>query len=56
MQIIIYNIINKLFMNEVESDLLNLIKEEKKIIFDVGCFRGNFTKNLINKEKKKLSK
>ena len=52
MQKIIYNIINKLFMNEVESDLLNLIKEEKKIIFDVGCFRGNFTKNLINKEKK----
>ena len=56
MQKIIYNIINKLFMNEVESDLLNLIKEENKIIFDVGCFRGNFTKNLINKEKKKLSK
>ena len=52
MQKIIYTIINKLFMNEIESDLLNLIKEENKIIFDVGCFRGNFTKNLINKEKK----
>jgi FkbM family methyltransferase len=52
MQKIIYTIINKLFMNEIESDLLNLIKEENKIIFDGGCFRGNFTKNLIKQEEK----
>ena len=52
MQKIIYTIINKFFMNEIESDLLNLIKEENKIIFDGGCFRGNFTKNLIKQEEK----
>jgi len=52
MQKIIYKIINKLFMNEVENELLNLIKVKEKIIFDVGCFRGNFTQNLIKREEK----
>ena len=52
MQKIIYKIINKLFMNEVEKELLNLIKVEEKIIFDVGCFRGNFTQNFIKCEEK----
>ena len=39
-------------MNEVENELLNLIKVKEKIIFDVGCFRGNFTQNLIKHEEK----
>jgi len=39
-------------MNEVENELLNLIKVKEKIIFDVGCFRGNFTQNLIKREEK----
>ena len=54
MQKLIYNIFNKIFMNEVERELLNYIGEEKnKIIFDVGCFRGNFTRNIIKHESKK---
>ena len=41
-------------MNEVEQELLNYTGEDKnKIIFDVGCFRGNFTKNIIKQESKK---
>ena len=52
MQKIIYKIINKLFMNEVENELLNLINVKEKIIFDVGCFRGNFTNNLIKNEQR----
>ena len=52
MQKIIYKIVNKLFMNEVENELLNLIDVKEKIIFDGGCFRGNFTKNLIKQEEK----
>ena len=41
-------------MNEVEKELLNYFGEEKnKIIFDVGCFRGNFTRNIIKYESKK---
>ena len=39
-------------MNEVESELLDLIDAKEKVIFDVGCFRGNFTKNLIKYEEK----
>lgn len=44
---------NKVFMNEVESELLDLIDVKEKVIFDVGCFRGNFTKNLIEHEERK---
>ena len=55
MEKLIYNIFNKIFMNEVESELLEYISgEENKIIFDVGCFRGNFTKNIIKQESKKI--
>ena len=40
-------------MNEVENEILKYFKkDDKKIIFDVGCYRGNFTKNFINNEKK----
>ena len=53
MQDIIYKIVNKLFMNEVEGELLSLIKNKDKVIFDVGCNQGNFTKNLIKLDKKK---
>ena len=40
-------------MNEVESELLKILGDEKKIIFDIGCYRGNFTKNIIKHEIKK---
>ena len=55
MQKIVYYILDKLFMNKVEVELLNYLKnkEEGKIIFDVGCFKGNFTENIINLESKK---
>ena len=54
MEKLIYNIFNKIFMNEVEPELLNYTGEDKnKIIFDVGCFRGNFTRNIIKQESKK---
>lgn len=54
MEKLIYSIFNKIFMNEVESELLEYFGDEKnKVIFDVGCFRGNFTKNIIKHESKK---
>ena len=52
MQNIIYYLLNKLFMNEVEDEILKYTKKEDKIIFDIGCYRGNFTKNFIKNEKK----
>ena len=39
-------------MNEVEVEILKYLKKGDKIVFDIGCFRGNFTKNFIKNEKK----
>jgi FkbM family methyltransferase len=39
-------------MNEVEDEILKYTKKKDKIIFDIGCYRGNFTKNFIKNEKK----
>ena len=39
-------------MNEVENDILKYFRKRDKIIFDIGCFRGNFTKNFIKNESK----
>ena len=40
-------------MNEIEKEILKYSGNEDKIIFDVGCFRGNFTKNIIKNENKR---
>ena len=55
MQKIVYHLINKFFMNKVDVELLNYLKnkEKDKIIFDVGCFRGSFTESIIKYESKK---
>jgi len=52
MQQTIYYLLNKFFMNEVENDILKYFRKRDKIIFDIGCFRGNFTKNFIKNESK----
>lgn len=52
MEKFIYNIWVKLWMNDIESKLLDLVTGNDKVIFDIGAFRGVFTENLINHEKK----
>ena len=52
MQNVIYYLLNKIFMNEVEDEILKYSKKEDKIVFDIGCYRGGFTKNFIKNEKK----
>ena len=52
MQNTIYYLLNKIFMNEVEDEILKHSKKREKIVFDIGCFRGGFTKNFIKNEKK----
>ena len=52
MQSTIYYLLNKIFMNEVEDEILKYLKKGDKTVFDIGCFRGGFTKNFIKNEKK----
>ena len=56
MQNLIYHVFNKIFMYKVESEILSYIKNDRqKIIFDIGCFSGTFTKNiLLNENKNKI--
>jgi len=52
MQAIIYNLLNRFFMNEIENEIIKFLRRENKIIFDIGCFKGNFTSNFIKREDK----
>ena len=52
MQRLLYYLLNEFSSNEVESDIIEYLKKKDKIVFDVGCFRGTFTKNFIKNEQK----
>ncbi len=51
----LYDLVDKFLMNDftkIISDILNKQKKDYLTIFDVGCFKGNFSRNL----KKKIGK
>ena len=52
MQRLIYSMLNQVFMNKIEHEIFSFLRKKNKIIFDVGCFRGSFTSNLIREENK----
>ena len=46
---LIYNLVDKFLMNDfskVISEKVNAYNKENTTIFDVGCFQGNFSRNL----------
>ena len=45
-------IYHKFFTNEVASEILKYFIKKDKIVFDIGCFRGTFTKSFIKDEQK----
>ena len=46
---LLYYLANYTFQHSFEKKIVKLIKDKKKIvIFDVGCYRGAFTKNIFN--------
>ena len=47
MQNYIYYIVNKFLMNSIEKEIVKYLDKKEKIVFDVGCYRGIFTKKLI---------
>ena len=56
MKALLYYILNYTFP-KLEKDVIKIIKNEKKlVIFDVGCYRGFFTKTILKSIKKKKYK
>ena len=47
MQQFIYNLVNKFLMNSIEDEIIKYLDKNKKNVFDIGCYRGAFTKKLI---------
>ena len=43
-------------MNEIESEILKYTSGNDKTVFDIGCFRGSFTKNFLKNEKNREAK
>ena len=50
---IIYNFVDKFLMNDFTDPIVKILNEDKKkgnlIVFDIGCYRGNFSINLKKK-------
>ena len=54
---LIYNVADFLLQNHKEKEIYKYIKNnQSKTIFDIGSFRGSFTKELIKLEKKEIKK
>ena len=43
---ILYNLIDKFLMNDFNSEIKKQLKGRNLIIFDIGCFNGNFSRKL----------
>ena len=57
MKKLIYYIYDKLLFAQLESKIVNLLKKEKKlVIFDVGCFKGVFSRRILHLIKKRKFK
>ena len=42
-------------MNKNEKEIFNYIKKRKKIIFDVGSFKGKFTEKIIQIDNNRIN-
>ena len=46
---LLYYLANFTLQHSFEKEVINFLKKEKKlIIFDIGCYRGIFTKTILN--------
>ena len=52
MQALIYRLLNKFFMNDIEDEIIKFLRKKDKVVFDIGCFKGNFTSNFIEIDNK----
>ena len=53
---LIYKLVDKFLMNDFSKIISNILNENSKTeltVFDIGCFQGNFSRNLQKEIKKK---
>ena len=49
---LVYNLVDFFFMNNNEKEIFSYIKKDKKkIVFDVGSFKGKFTEKILKIDK-----
>ena len=54
---LLYYMFNYILTHSFEREILKILKNEKKlVIFDVGCYRGVFTKTMLNLVEKRKYK
>ena len=54
---LLYYIANYTLQHSFGKEILKILKNEKKlVIFDVGCYRGTFTKTMLNLVEKRKYK
>ena len=57
MKKLIYYILNYIFLHNLEAKIMKLLKDKKKlVIFDVGCFKGTFSRKILHLIKKRKFK
>lgn len=53
---LVYNLVDFFFMNNNEKEIFSYIKKnKKKIIFDVGSFKGKFTEKILKIDKNSIN-
>jgi len=53
---LVYNLLDLIFMNNNEDEIFkNIKKKKKKVIFDVGSFRGKFTEKILKIDDNRIS-
>ena len=53
---LVYNLVDFFFMNNNEKEILSYIKKnKKKIVFDVGSFKGKFTEKILKIDKNSIN-
>ena len=53
----LYNFVDKYLMNDFSDLIINNLNDkspESLTVFDIGCFKGNFSRSLKNKLKKDI--
>ena len=52
---LVYNLVDFFLMNKNEKKFLTILKKGKKIIFDVGSFKGKFTEKIIQIDNNRIN-